>query len=81
VFTENRHGSTPMMMLNDIAHGFGHFFAYDYETLRMVLQESGFSSIQQCQSMETGFAQFQGLDRVDPWRSAMTLYVEAIAGD
>jgi predicted SAM-dependent methyltransferase len=79
VFADNRRGSTPMMMLNDIAHGFGHYFVYDFETLSMILADSGFKDVRQCQPQETRFAHFAGLDRIDPWRHAMTLYVEATA--
>jgi predicted SAM-dependent methyltransferase len=80
VFTENRRGSTPMMMLNDIAHSFGHYFVYDFETLGMILADGGFSDVRRCPPQETGFTHFAGLDRVDPWRHAMTLYVEASVG-
>jgi predicted SAM-dependent methyltransferase len=80
VFADNRRGSTPMMMLNDIAHSFGHYFVYDFETLAMILAENAFSDVRQCSPQETRFAHFAGLDRVDPWRHAMTLYVEATAG-
>ena len=80
VFADNRRSSTPMMMLNDIAHSFGHFFVYDFETLAMILADNGFSDVRQCPPQQTQFAHFAGLDRVDAWRHAMTLYVEATAG-
>ncbi|HEV2700868.1 MAG TPA: methyltransferase domain-containing protein, partial [Steroidobacteraceae bacterium] len=52
VFAENRRGSTPMMMLNDISHGFGHYFVYDFETLSMVLAQSGFHDVRQYRPQE-----------------------------
>jgi predicted SAM-dependent methyltransferase len=77
LFEQNRAGNTPMMMLNEIAHGFGHFFVYDFETLANLLRAAGLINVVRRAAFETGFEHFKGKDRVDAWRNAMTLYVEA----
>jgi predicted SAM-dependent methyltransferase len=40
-----RDGITPMMMINGVFNGFGHRFAYDYETLEMMLKSAKFVDI------------------------------------
>lgn len=72
-------GKTPMMMLNEIAHGHGHYFVYDFETMSSLLAAAGFVNIRRCSSFDTSVEHFKGKDRVDDWRAAMTLYVEAQA--
>jgi predicted SAM-dependent methyltransferase len=72
-------GSTPMTMLNEIAHGFGHYFAYDFETMAKLLSAAGFVAIRRRSAFDTSVEHFVGKDRVDPWRNAMTLYIEAEA--
>jgi predicted SAM-dependent methyltransferase len=79
VFEENRRGKTPMMMLNEVAHGYGHYFLYDFDTLAGILSEAGFVDIQRAFPGRTDVDAFKGLDRTDPWRAAMSLYVEARA--
>jgi predicted SAM-dependent methyltransferase len=79
LFDENRHGKTAMTMLNEVAHSYGHYFLYDFETLAAVLSEAGFVDIQRSGPGQTEVDVFQGLDRMDPWRTAMSLYVEARA--
>ncbi|HEY2145644.1 MAG TPA: methyltransferase domain-containing protein [Steroidobacteraceae bacterium] len=79
LFDQQSAGKTPMTMLNEIAHGFGHRFVYDFSTLSKLLTETGFVNVRRCRPFETAFNEFQGKDRVDPWRNAMTLYVEAEA--
>jgi hypothetical protein len=66
-----------MSMFNEIAHGFGHFFAYDFETLARLLRGAGFINVVRRSPFETNVAHFRGKDRVDAWRNTMTLYVEA----
>ena len=80
LFESHRQGKTPMTMLNEIAHGFGHYFAYDFETFALLLQEAGFRHVRRCQPFDSAVECFKGKDRVDAWRNAMTLYVEAEAG-
>jgi predicted SAM-dependent methyltransferase len=77
LFEANRGAATPMMMLNDITHGFGHRFLYDFETLASMLRKAGFATVERSTSGVSDVTAFQGKDRVDPWRQAMSLYVEA----
>jgi len=79
IFTSHLDGKTPMTMLNDIAHGFGHYFAYDFQTLSGLLREVGLIDVRRMAPCETDVEQFKGRDRVDEWRNRMTLYVEAEA--
>lgn len=77
LFETAAHGATPMIMLNDIAHGFGHYFVWDFDTMRRVLERSGFVAVKKLAPGVTGYPVFADRDRLDPWRNAMTLYVEA----
>jgi hypothetical protein len=77
LFESQRAGKTPMTMLNEIAHGFGHHFVYDFSTMSKLLIEVGFVNVRHCRAFDTDFEEFKGKDRVDAWRNAMTLYVEA----
>jgi predicted SAM-dependent methyltransferase len=79
IFERHRHGKTRMTMLNEIAHGFGHYFVYDFETLSSLLAAAGFTAIRRCAPFDSTVEHFKGKDRVDAWRNAMTLYVEAEA--
>lgn len=79
IFESQRHDKTPMTMLNEIAHGFGHYFAYDFQTFERILSAAGFVQVRRCAPFDTTVDEFRGKDRVDPWRNAMTLYVEAEA--
>jgi predicted SAM-dependent methyltransferase len=79
LFEEHRGGKTPMTMLNEIAHGFGHYFAYDFETMSSLLSEAGLTHISRRSPFDSDVEHFKGKDRVDEWRNAMTLYVEAEA--
>jgi predicted SAM-dependent methyltransferase len=79
IFERARGGKTPMMMLNEIAHGFGHYFAYDFEMFAGLLSSAGFVNVRRCAPFDTPIEQFKGKDRVDEWRNAMTLYIEAEA--
>jgi predicted SAM-dependent methyltransferase len=77
LFETNRGTATSMSMLNEITHGFGHRFLYDFETLAGLLRNAGFATVVRSTSGSSDVAVFQGKDRVDPWRQAMSLYVEA----
>jgi predicted SAM-dependent methyltransferase len=79
LFEQHRAGKTPMTMFNEIAHSFGHFFVYDFETLASLLRAAGLTNIARRAPFETDVAHFKGKDRVDAWRNTMTLYVEAEA--
>lgn len=79
LFERERSGKTPMTMLNEIAHGFGHYFAYDFETFAGLLTSAGFINVRRCAPFDTQVDQFKGKDRVDEWRNVMTLYIEAEA--
>jgi predicted SAM-dependent methyltransferase len=79
LFERQRSNRTPMTMLNEIAHGFGHYFAYDFETISNLLANTGFVNIRRCKAFDTTVDHFRGKDRTDEWRNAMTLYVEAEA--
>jgi predicted SAM-dependent methyltransferase len=79
LFEAQRLGKTPMNMLNEISHSYGHYFVYDLETLSKILTEAGFVAVRRREAFATDFEEFKGKDRVDPWRNAMTLYVEAEA--
>jgi predicted SAM-dependent methyltransferase len=79
LFEAQRSGKTPMMMLNEIAHGFGHYFAYDFETLASLLHAAGLVKVMRRAPFETDLEHFKGKDRADAWRNAMTLYIEAEA--
>jgi predicted SAM-dependent methyltransferase len=80
LFERERRGKTPMTMLNEIAHGFGHYFAYDFETFSGLLNATGFINVRRCAPFDTQNDHFKGKDRVDEWRNAMTLYIEAETG-
>ncbi len=79
LFDLHRGGKTPMIMLNEIAHGFGHHFAYDFETLAQLLRAAGFINVARRSPFTTESSHFEGKDRLDEWRNAMTLYAEAQA--
>jgi hypothetical protein len=65
-------------MVNEIIAGYGHYFAYDFETMQKILSEMGFVNIRQMTAAETEAKIFKGLDRIDSWRMTMSLYVEAM---
>ena len=79
IFRRESGGKTPMTMLNEIAHGHGHHFVYDFETMSSILCAAGFINVRRCASFDTELEHFKGKDRVDEWRNAMTLYIEAEA--
>jgi predicted SAM-dependent methyltransferase len=65
---------TPMMAINRIFRGYGHQFAYDYETLSAILTHAGFTDMQRVSFMV-------GRDEVllidSEVRRPQSLYVEA----
>ncbi len=77
LFEQHREGSTPMTMLNEVAHSYGHYFLYDFETMRLMLEKVGFRDVRRGEPGRTDVPEFVGNDRLDDWRRAMTLYVEA----
>lgn len=79
LYDQHRGDKTPMIMLNEIAHGFGHYFVYDFDTMAKMLREAGFVDVVRQRVRATECAHFVDKDRVDAWRNAMTLYVEARA--
>lgn len=79
LYDKHRGDKTPMVMLNEIAHGFGHYFVYDFDTMAKLLREAGFVDVVRQRAHATDCAHFVDKDRIDDWRNAMTLYVEARA--
>jgi predicted SAM-dependent methyltransferase len=79
LFEDNRSNKTPMTMLNEIAHGYGHYFVYDFDTFAGLLLGAGFVNVRRCEPLETAVTEFKGKDRGDPWRKAMSLIIEAEA--
>jgi hypothetical protein len=63
---------------NETAHWFRRYFACDFETMQQILKEAGFAEIRLMKPDTTDVEVFKGLDREDPWRMAMTSYVEAM---
>jgi predicted SAM-dependent methyltransferase len=79
LYEENRQSKTAMAVLNEAAHGFGHYFLYDYETLKSVLESAGLVEVRRARAGDSEFEVFRGKDRQDDWRIAMSIYVEAKA--
>lgn len=79
VYRRESQGKTPMVMLNEIAHGYGHRFLYDYRTLSHFLADAGLVDVKRATVRDTEVPAFAGRDRNDDWRVAMSLYVEARA--
>lgn len=77
VFDNNRSDKSPMTMINEVAHSYGHYFLYDFETFSDMLRSAGFVNVRRCKPFDTTVESFKGKDRVDVWRNAMTLFVEA----
>jgi predicted SAM-dependent methyltransferase len=74
-YEERYSGRTPMMHLNRIFREHGHLYAYDFETLHRLLEESGFHHIEQqlyCQGRDPVLL----LDTAE--RAPESLYVEAV---
>jgi predicted SAM-dependent methyltransferase len=73
---DSRIGFTPMMAVNRIFRGYGHLFAYDAETLAVMLRHCGFREVESCEFR-------QGRDPrllIDSeWRRPQSFYMEAVA--
>lgn len=79
VYKRNSVGRSPMTMLNEIAHGYGHRFLYDFQTLESLLVGVGLVNVRRMTPGRSDVDRFKGRDRTDEWRMAMSLYVEAEA--
>ncbi len=66
---------SPMARINGIFRNHGHKFIYDFETMKKLLQQAGFTNIKKC-SYRTGNDQRLLIDQ--DWRAIESLYVEAI---
>jgi predicted SAM-dependent methyltransferase len=66
---------TAMMVVNSIFRGHGHLYAYDYETLKVLLESQGFIDVKQ-QTFRQGIKNDLLVD--SEWRACESLYVEAI---
>ena len=66
---------SPMARINGIFRNHGHKFIYDFETMKKLLQQAGFTNIKKC-SYRTGADQRLLVDQ--DWRANESLYVEAI---
>lgn len=65
-----------MMNINNIAHGGGHFYLYDYDVLEKIFKEAGFRNLRKCSSLETYVPYFENLDQDDEWRVENTVFIE-----
>jgi predicted SAM-dependent methyltransferase len=67
--------STPLMHVNELFRGYGHQYAYDFQTLRVLLNQVGFLNV-------TRHSFNQGRDPAllidTEWRNRESLYVEAV---
>lgn len=72
---DSRYGFTPMMAVNRIFRGYGHLFAYDFETLAKVLSAIGFSQVTRC-AFRCGRKQELLMD--SELRRPQSLFAEAI---
>jgi len=72
---DSRYGFTPMMAVNRIFRGYGHAFAYDHETLRNLLREAGFASVER-RAFRSGRVQALLID--SELRAPQSLFVEAV---
>ncbi len=69
---------TPIKVINQMARmGGHHHFAWDFETLRLALEEAGFKNIVKGTS---GTSHHEGLCLDDPDHAFETLYAEAVKG-
>lgn len=65
---------TPMMAVNRIFRGYGHMFAYDFETLASMLAYSGFKNIEK---VEYRKGRYEALLIDSELRAPQSLYIEA----
>ena len=66
---------TVMISINRVMRGWGHQFIYDFTTLRLLLQEAGFTDVEKCALM-VGTDPTLLIDSAD--REPESLYVEAV---
>jgi hypothetical protein len=64
-----------MMVVNSIFRGHGHLYAYDYETLKVLLESQGFIDVKQ-ESFKHGRQEKLLVDSES--RASESLYVEAV---
>jgi len=67
-------GLTPMIAINRVFRGYGHMFAYDFETLKNALTYAGFQDIQRA-SFQEGIQKELLVD--SEYRRPQSLYIEA----
>jgi predicted SAM-dependent methyltransferase len=72
---ENKEYYTPMMSINRVFRDHGHKFAYDFETLKLMLEKAGFSQIKRVGYMAGKDSQLL-VDSEE--RKIESLYVEAL---
>ena len=72
---DSRCGFTPMMAINRIFRGYGHLFAYDYDTMKNVLLYVGFKAVKRCTFLS---GQLKGLLIDSELRAPQSMFVEAI---
>lgn len=65
---------TPAISMNEIFNNWGHRFIYDFNTLKLMLEKSGFYDINQCRYLEGSDPKL--LNDTD-FRAGESLYVEA----
>ncbi|WP_157817920.1 methyltransferase domain-containing protein [Candidatus Thiodictyon syntrophicum] len=73
-FDVNTDEKTPLMAINRVFRNFGHEYAYDFETMQVLLAEVGFYDIVHCAYMRGADARLL-IDSID--RAVESLYVEA----
>ena len=74
-YEEFNNGITPIMAINRVFRDHGHLFAYDFETLSMMLKNSGFDEITKVAFMQ---GKFKELLIDSESREVESLYIEAI---
>ncbi len=67
--------ATPMAFVNQVFRDHGHLYAYDFETLKTLLEETGFKSVEQT---TFGLGKLSALVVDNEWRKSESLYVEAM---
>lgn len=72
---DSRFGFTPMMAVNRMFRGYGHVFAYDFETMRNLVAHVGFKTVNRC-SFRKGKLPKLLID--SQLRAPQSLFIEAI---
>lgn len=73
---DSRIGFTPMMAVNRIFRGYGHLFAYDADTLAVMLAHCGFREVER-RDFRQGRDERLLID--SEWRRPQSFYIEAVA--